>query len=573
MYNLMLRGAINISKKIVYISICLLIFASFSGASTFEKNLIQPLETESVNQNYSHTVFAGVAASQVCGPCHNWSHNIYNTYNSGDYDFEYASMIIYDDEGHVLNYKAFDWASNYSVGTYPTTMFDGDYQRITGDNIELLPDTLDTCGNRTVSNITANLTVELLGNATIKVTITIQNNQESQYNGYIRAFITEIISRYNTSLGNPFHFGFLDFAFDENISINPGSIYTDYIIWNGNEHQDNHGDDFGDIKANNIQLILAVYNRSIGYVDETIIAHIPNSPPFKPSDPIPENGTINVSANVDFKWDCNDPDGDELTYNVYLGKTTPPPLIISNLSEPFYDPGLLDFKATYYWKIVADDNRGGSNESSIWNFTTKSNKPPETPGKPFGPIEGASGTELEYVTSTYDPDGDDLYYWFDWGNGNNSGWIGPVPSNEIANASYIWSEGGDFTLKVKAKDIYGAESNWSEKLSIHVVEPILEIGNITGGIFRVNAVINNVGDGEATDVYWNITLSSGLIFFGEKSSCNIKNISHGNNAKIRSKFIFGIGKAKIVVNANVQYGKSDTKTIDAFLLGCYIRIL
>ena len=569
----MLRGAINIRKKLVYMLICLLIFASFSGAATLEKNLIQPFKTKSANQNYSHTVFAGVAASQVCGPCHNWSYNIYNTYISGYYDFEYVSMIIYDDEGHVLNYKAFDWASNYSVGTYPTTIFDGDYRRISGDNIEILPETLDTCGNRTVTNITANITVTLLGNATIKVAITIQNNQESQYNGYIRAFITEIISRYNTSLGDPFHFGFLDFAFNENISINAGSNYTDYIIWNGNEHQDNHGDDFGDIKANNIQLILAVYNSSNGYVDETVIAHIPNNTPFKPNDPIPENGAINVSANVDLRWKCDDPDGDELTYNVYIGKTTPPPLIESNLSEPYYDPGFLDFETTYYWKIVADDNRGGYNESSIWNFTTKSNKPAETPGKPFGPTEGASGTELEYVTSTYDPDGDDLYYWFDWGNGNNSGWIGPIPSNEIANASYIWPEGGDFILRVKAKDIYGAESNWSENLSIHIVEPIIKIGNITGGFFRVNAIINNVGDGEATNVYWNITLSSNLIFFGDKSSYKITSILPENDVKIRSKFIFGIGRADIVVDANVRYGESDTKTIEAFLLGCYIKIL
>ena len=51
MYNLMLWRTINIRKKIVYISICLLIFASFSGAATFEKNLIQPLKTKSANQN------------------------------------------------------------------------------------------------------------------------------------------------------------------------------------------------------------------------------------------------------------------------------------------------------------------------------------------------------------------------------------------------------------------------------------------------------------------------------------------------------------------------------------------
>ena len=563
----------KIRKKIVYLLISLLIFSSFSGANTINMYLFEPLNTKSVIQNYSHTVFAGIVGSQVCGPCHNWSQNIYNTYISGDYDFEYASMIVYDDEGHVLNYDAFYWANNYSVGAFPTTIFDGDYQRISGDHIEQLPDALNTCGNRTVTDINANITVELLGNASINVSIAIQNNEESQYNCYIRAFITEIISRYNTSLGDPFHFGFLDFAFDESISINAGNTYSDYIIWNGNEHSDNHGDDFGDIKANNIQVILAVYNSSNGYVDETVLAHIPNSPPVKPGNPYPEDGSIDVIANVDLRWNCIDPDGDELTYDVFLGKTTPPPLVKSNLSEPFYDPGILDFQTTYYWQIVARDNRGGLNESSTWNFTTKSNKPPNTPGQPFGPTNGAAGAELEYVTSTYEPDGDDLYYWFDWGNGNNSGWIGPVPSNEIANASYIWTEGGDFIIRVKAKDVFGAESNWSENLLIHIVEPVIKIQNITGGLFRLKAVINNIGDGDATNLNWNISLTSGLILFGEKSSSKITRIPPGAEFKIRSKLIIGIGRVDIVLNANVQYGESDIKTIEAFILGCYIRIL
>ncbi len=569
----MFRGAIKISKKIVHLLISLLIFASVSGAVPFEKNLFEQLKTKSVNQNYSHTVFAGVAASQGCGPCHNWSQNIYNTYISEDYDFEYATMIVFDDEGHVLNYDALDWADNYSVGTFPITIIDGDYQRITGDNIEQLPGALNICGNRTVTNLTANLSVSLIGNATIKVSITIQNNEGAQYTGYIRAFITEIISRYNTSLGDPFHFGFLDFAFDESISINAGSIHSDYIIWNGYDHQDNHGDDFGDIKANNIQVILVIYNSSNGYVDETAMAHIPNSPPFEPSDPYPEDGGTDVSADVNLKWNCIDPDGDELIYDVYFGKTTPPPLVESNLSVPFYDPGILDFETNYYWRIVADDNRGGSNKSLIWSFTTKPNNSPYTPGKPFGPTEGAAGEELEYVTSTYDPDGDDLYYLFDWGDGNNSGWIGPIPSNEIANASYIWLEGGDYTIRVKAKDIFGVESNWSENLSIHIVKPIIKIGNITGGLFRLKAVINNIGDGDATNLNWNISLTSGLILFGDKSSSKITRIPPGAEFKIRSKLIIGIGIVDIVINANVQYGESDTKTIKAFLLGCYIRII
>ena len=111
-----------------------ILFTSFSGASNFQLNPVDLLMTKSDNQNYTHTVFAGVAATQSCGPCHNWTQNIYNTYISGLYDFEYASMIGYDGEGNVLNYDAVYWALNYTIGTFPTTIIDGDFERIAGDH-------------------------------------------------------------------------------------------------------------------------------------------------------------------------------------------------------------------------------------------------------------------------------------------------------------------------------------------------------------------------------------------------------------------------------------------------------
>ena len=566
MNNKILGRAIYIRKKIVYLTISILFFASFSGATAFRKNSKELSYIQSDNQNYTHTVFAGIAASQSCGPCHNWSNNMYNTYQSGLYDFEYATMICYDEEGLPLNYDAIYWANNYSTSRFPTTYFDGNFERIKGDYIEKLPDVLDSCGNRTVANITANITVVLVEEATINISIIIENNEGTQYNGYIRVFITEIVSRYKAE-GDPFYFGFLDFAFEKNISINPEGIYSDYVIWNGYEHEDNHGDDFGDIKANNIQVTLAVYNISSGYVDETVIAHIPNNPPNKPINPYPKDGAINVRADVDLKWECIDPDGDELIYDVYLGNVIPPPLIESNVTEPFYNPGILEFETTYYWYIVADDNRSGSNESLLWNFTTKVNHPPETPSKPYGPIRGDAGEELQFVTSTFDPDKDDIYYWFDWGNGNNSGWIGPFHSNEIVNASYTWLEGGDYLIRVKAKDVYGAESNWSQNFSIHIVEPILQIDNFGGGFLRVSADINNIGEGEAKNVEWSIKLTSGLIIIGKETTDTIESIMSGEDEKVISKLIIGLGKTQIVFNANVQYGKSDTKTVDVILFG------
>jgi hypothetical protein len=573
MNNKIIWRVIYIRKKIATLLICVLFFASFSGASTIHINFFEVIDEKSDNQNYSHTVFAGVASTQSCGPCHNWSQNIYNTYMTGLYDFEYVSMIGYDENGNVLNYDAVYWSLNYTVGTFPTTIIDGDFERISGDHVEELPDKLNSCGNRTVANITANVTAILIGNATMNITITVDNNEENQYNGYIRLFMTEIISRYNTSLGDPFKFGFLDFVFDKSISINPGATYTDYKIWNGFEHEDAHGDNFGDLKANNIQVALVVYNNSNGYVDSTAVACVPNNQPYKAIDPYPENGAIDVKADVDLRWNCTDPDGDELVYDIYLGTTNPPPLFASELPEPIFDPGLLEFETKYYWYIVSKDNRGGTNDSMVWNFTTKFNYIPDVPAVPYGPSEGNVGEELVYVTTTFDPDeDDDLYYWFEWGNGNNSGWVGPFESYEIANASYIWPEGGDFEIKVKVKDEYGAESKFSGDFPVHITEPNLEIDNLSGGLFRISADINNIGDGEANNIDWQIKLVSGIVIVGRESSGDIDNIQTEEEENIESGFIFGLGKTNIIIEANLQYGKDEIYTTEAFLLGFYIII-
>jgi len=563
---------IYIRKHLVSLLICILLFASFSGASTVNINNYSEINEKSDDRDYTHTVFAGVAFTQSCGPCHNWSINIYDAYMSELYDFEYASMIGYDESGNVLNYDAVYWSLNYTVGTFPTTIIDGDFKRISGDHIEELPEKLNSCGNRSVANITANITAILVANATMNITISIENNEESQYNGYIRAFITEINSRYKTSLGDSFKFGFLDFAFDKSISINPNSTYTDNKIWNGYDHGDAHGDNFGDIKANNIQIVLVVYNDSNGFVDETVFANVPNNIPNKPKNPYPENGAIDVRPDVDLTWTCSDPDGDELVYDVYLGKTSPPPLIATNLSDPYFDPGILEFETEYYWYIVSNDNRGGTNNSIIWNFTTKFNYYPDVPAIPYGPKEGDAGEELVYVTTSFDPDGDDLFYWFDWGNGNNSGWVGPFESNEIANASYIWPEGGDFEIKVKVKDEYGAESKYSQVFEIRINEPKLEIDNISGGLFRLSADINNNGDGDARDINWNITFRNGFVIIGRETSGEIASILTGEYENIQSKLIFGLGKTEIIIDADVQYGESGSLIFDAFLLGSYIII-
>jgi hypothetical protein len=94
------------------------------------------------------------------------------------------------------------------------------------------------------------------------------------------------------------------------------------------------------------------------------------------------------------------------------------------------------------------------------------NQQPDTPARPSGPTEGKPDTEYLFKTSTIDIDGDNVYYNFSWGDGTFSDWVGPFNSGADGFARHSWSGEGSFNITVKARDIYGQESNWSEPLSV-----------------------------------------------------------------------------------------------------------
>jgi len=96
-----------------------------------------------------------------------------------------------------------------------------------------------------------------------------------------------------------------------------------------------------------------------------------NQPPNVPSNPSPENGAINQPINSTLLWTCVDPENDPLTYDIYFGSETDPPLLDEGISNPFYDLQILNYGITYYWKIVVQDDHGNITAGSIWSFTTE----------------------------------------------------------------------------------------------------------------------------------------------------------------------------------------------------------
>lgn len=92
---------------------------------------------------------------------------------------------------------------------------------------------------------------------------------------------------------------------------------------------------------------------------------------------------------------------------------------------------------------------------------------PENNGAPDIPSingldKGKKGEEYEYIVSTTDPDGEDVYYKIDWGDGTCSDWLGPNASGEEVTVKHTWTSDATFNIRAKAKDINGYQTRWSD---------------------------------------------------------------------------------------------------------------
>ncbi len=136
-----------------------------------------------------------------------------------------------------------------------------------------------------------------------------------------------------------------------------------------------------------------------------------NLPPVVPNTPYPHDRTANVSTHTRISWNCSDPEGDALSYDIYLGTDSNPSLLIQDFGSLTCYPEGLEPVTTYYWYIDAYD---GNNHISgpVWHFTTGAlNLPPNAPSFPW-PADGSTDESVYAMLrwTCSDPDGDDLMY-------------------------------------------------------------------------------------------------------------------------------------------------------------------
>ena len=143
-----------------------------------------------------------------------------------------------------------------------------------------------------------------------------------------------------------------------------------------------------------------------------------------------------------------------------------------------------DSSKVYWWYGYPDPyDRGNAWYESVagWNYLQEGpdrcdyvfqtygaseNQPPNKPATPSGQTNGKRGLSYSYSTYAIDPNDEQVYYWFDWGDDTSSGWLGPHNSGDVCSVSHVWSFSGTYQVKVKAKDTNDVESVWSDPLSV-----------------------------------------------------------------------------------------------------------
>ncbi|RLF26504.1 MAG: hypothetical protein DRN05_06925 [Thermoplasmata archaeon] len=108
--------------------------------------------------------------------------------------------------------------------------------------------------------------------------------------------------------------------------------------------------------------------------------------------------------------------------------------------------------------------------------------------------------------------------------------------------------------------------------------PQIKIGKIDGDIASVYAEISNIGDTDASDINWSISVKGGILgMINKTASDTIPILAAGNTTSISTLdagvVIFGLGPIQITITANEPSGSSDTKTAEGIILLFYIVIL
>ena len=164
----------------------------------------------------------------------------------------------------------------------------------------------------------------------------------------------------------------------------------------------------------------------------------------------------------------------------------------------------------------------------------------------------------------------------DWGNWSfypETGFnLTPEDGQVIVNVEVIAPLEGDteFFGEIKVINQDDPDDYHIINVSLTIAQPKLKIDLIKGGLFRISAIIKNVGDKSAYDVNWSIKLDGGALI-GKKTEGSGLDIPVNGSEIITSRLILGFGRTVVKVDVWMPES-SDRIERGGFVLFCYVKV-
>ena len=339
---------------------------------------------------------------------------------------------------------------------------------------------------------------------------------QADFGGYFRVYIVEPASRWRDASSNPYHYGFIDFAMDTTISINNGQRIRLNRFW------DVSSAGMGGIDDDNIKAIAALFDDEphtaysyppssypfTAYYNEATAAAVPGQvdsnkavlgqthtvfmdeatatdcgycPSINSRVQTLYNNEVRDFHYVSMVEDVNSKAASYLDHIYNLAGT---PTVYVDGGDDVLLGGNVSYTTIYnsvgscgsravtgvglMIKSEWDAGRAGMEIDIVFALGTPLNSEQAPPAQPAGPVAPMVDESVQFTASATDAEGDSVYYRWDWGDGQQSDWLGPFPSGVTCEASHSWTTVGDYDVTVVCRDEFQAESAPSTALTVAV---------------------------------------------------------------------------------------------------------
>lgn len=204
--------------------------------------------------------------------------------------------------------------------------------------------------------------------------------------------------------------------------------------------------------------------QSAAAVAHVLVNNYANFPPYEPQMPNgPDEGT---AGNIyTYTTKTQDPNGNQIRYGWDMNNDDNVDIWTDyhESDEEIQTDISWGEAGTYNLKVKAEDKLGNASDfsQSFEIQITGTNQAPTTPVI-TGPSKGIPDEPYEFTATSTDPENTDIWYLFNWGDGEDSGWRGPYSSGESIQLSHTWENEDTFEVSVRTKDIHDEKSDWGK---------------------------------------------------------------------------------------------------------------